>query len=195
MALAALIFANWRAWPALGACLLFGFLHASGTFLQGKQLLGVANPGAVHQHAALCPHRGPARRLHRQVDSAEGERHSLYEGALRWRTTCSTPPWRPAQMAHAPYSKFHVGAAMRDEQGRVHAGCNIENAAYPQGLVRGMLGNRRAGHGGRDAHRRSGGGWNRRGPLHALRRLPPEDPGVRGGRCGDPLPRAKAARC
>jgi cytidine deaminase len=35
--------------------------------------------------------------------------------------------------AHAPYSKFLVGAAMRDEQGRVFAGCNIENAAYPQG--------------------------------------------------------------
>ena len=35
--------------------------------------------------------------------------------------------------SHAPYSKFYVGAAMRDEQGHVHAGCNIENAAYPQG--------------------------------------------------------------
>ena len=35
--------------------------------------------------------------------------------------------------AHAPYSKFYVGAAMRDEKGRVHSGCNIENAAYPQG--------------------------------------------------------------
>ena len=35
--------------------------------------------------------------------------------------------------AHAPYSKFYVGAAMRDEKGLVHAGCNIENAAYPQG--------------------------------------------------------------
>ena len=35
--------------------------------------------------------------------------------------------------AHAPYSKFLVGAAMRDEYGRVHGGCNIENAAYPQG--------------------------------------------------------------
>ena len=35
--------------------------------------------------------------------------------------------------AHAPYSRFHVGAAMRDEHGRVFAGCNIENAAYPQG--------------------------------------------------------------
>ena len=35
--------------------------------------------------------------------------------------------------AHVPYSKFYVGAAMRDEKGRVHAGANIENAAYPQG--------------------------------------------------------------
>jgi cytidine deaminase len=35
--------------------------------------------------------------------------------------------------AHAPYSEFFVGAAMRDEHGRVFGGCNIENASYPQG--------------------------------------------------------------
>lgn len=35
--------------------------------------------------------------------------------------------------AHAPYSKFHVGAAVRDEEGGIHGGCNVENAAYPQG--------------------------------------------------------------
>ena len=35
--------------------------------------------------------------------------------------------------AYAPYSKFLVGAAVRDERGSIHGGCNIENAAYPQG--------------------------------------------------------------
>ena len=32
--------------------------------------------------------------------------------------------------AHAPYSKFAVGAAVLDERGRTHVGCNVENASY-----------------------------------------------------------------
>ncbi len=35
MALAALIFASWRAWPAMWACLLFGYLQAVGLRMQG----------------------------------------------------------------------------------------------------------------------------------------------------------------
>jgi len=32
--------------------------------------------------------------------------------------------------AHAPYSKFQVGAAVLDDRGRIHAGTNVENASY-----------------------------------------------------------------
>jgi cytidine deaminase len=34
------------------------------------------------------------------------------------------------QYAHAPYSHFHVGAALEDSAGRIHTGCNVENATY-----------------------------------------------------------------
>ncbi|MBR0178062.1 MAG: cytidine deaminase [Bacteroidales bacterium] len=36
--------------------------------------------------------------------------------------------------SYAPYSKFHVGAAVRMANGEIVMGCNIENAAYPSGL-------------------------------------------------------------
>jgi cytidine deaminase len=32
--------------------------------------------------------------------------------------------------AHAPFSKFKVGAAVEDASGRIHSGCNVENATY-----------------------------------------------------------------
>lgn len=35
--------------------------------------------------------------------------------------------------SHSPYSGYAVGVAILDEQGRIHVGANIENAAYPQG--------------------------------------------------------------
>jgi cytidine deaminase len=37
------------------------------------------------------------------------------------------------QKAYAPYSHFHVGAAIRSAAGTIHVGCNVENAAYPVG--------------------------------------------------------------
>jgi len=46
----------------------------------------------------------------------------LFEAALRAQAN-----------AYAPYSRFTVGAAIEDEAGSLHAGCNVENAAYPVG--------------------------------------------------------------
>lgn len=37
------------------------------------------------------------------------------------------------KLAHAPYSKFPVGAAIRADDGRIYTGANIENLSFPQG--------------------------------------------------------------
>ncbi|GJE17951.1 cytidine deaminase [Methylobacterium marchantiae] len=56
------------------------------------------------------------------TDTIGAELAALFEAAAAAMAT-----------AYAPYSHFPVGAALRDEHGRIHAGCNVENAAYPVG--------------------------------------------------------------
>ncbi|HQV70560.1 MAG TPA: cytidine deaminase [Thermoflexales bacterium] len=38
------------------------------------------------------------------------------------------------ELAYAPYSHYHVGAALLGESGLVYGGCNVENAAYPMSI-------------------------------------------------------------
>jgi len=56
------------------------------------------------------------------MDISDDLKRQLLEAALAARSR-----------SHSPYSGYAVGAAVLDEQGRIHAGANIENAAYPQG--------------------------------------------------------------
>lgn len=48
--------------------------------------------------------------------------HTLFEKAKAVR-----------KHAHAPYSRYRVGAVLTDELGREHIGCNVENASFPLG--------------------------------------------------------------
>ena len=56
-------------------------------------------------------------------DLSDAERNALIELAIEAR-----------RRAYAPYSNYHVGAALRTKSGRIFTGCNVENAAYPTGM-------------------------------------------------------------
>jgi homotetrameric cytidine deaminase len=99
-----------------------------GRFLE---LEAVAAPDA-----SLRAEREKVDRLRELLDIRDGD---LRAGSYSdWLTPEADPDLvrlarEAATRAYAPYSGFHVGAAVRLADGRRFAGANVENAAYPQG--------------------------------------------------------------
>ncbi len=79
------------------------------------------------------------------------------------------------ELAYCPYSDFRVGAAIIDENSNVHVGCNVENAAYPQGSCAeaGAISAMVAAGWSAHRHHRGCRWWLRQNPgMHTVRRLP-----------------------
>ncbi|WP_127533016.1 cytidine deaminase [Paenibacillus kobensis] len=50
-------------------------------------------------------------------------------GLAKWESLMNAAR-EARKRAYVPYSHFQVGAALLDREGRIHYGCNVENAAY-----------------------------------------------------------------
>ncbi len=67
------------------------------------------SPAFPTNHYSLCP----------RTTSPPAVRKKLEQAAVK-----------VMKNAHAPYSNFHVGAAILLTNGKIFSGCNVENASY-----------------------------------------------------------------
>ena len=67
------------------------------------------------------------------------ERHGMDEERKEtekenWKQSLISSALGALERAYAPYSGFHVAAALLCGDGSVFTGCNVENASYPAGI-------------------------------------------------------------
>lgn len=73
------------------------------------------------------------RSLHLRIMQTKLLRRGDFFGDVMTGTSLMDAAAVVREHAHAPYSKFKVGCALRSVEGRIYQGCNVENVAYPEG--------------------------------------------------------------